>query len=97
MESKSPPPVELIVTLANNVRIKYPSIEGTYLNPNSESKNQDWKSNPLKINGRSYWIQDNGLNAIWFDKKINQWNIGEKENLGRDQNYSKIKSTALYR
>ena len=50
MESKSPPPVELIVTLANNVRIKYPSIEGTYLNPNSESKNQDWKSNPLKIN-----------------------------------------------
>ena len=97
MESKSPPPVELIVTLANNVRIKYPSIEGTYLNPNSESKNQDWKSNPLKINSRSYWIQDNGLNAIWFDKKINQWNIGEKENLSRDQNYSKIKSTALYR
>ena len=94
MESKSPPPIELIVTLTNEV--KNPSIEGTYLNPNSESKNQDWKSNPLKINGRSYWIQDNGLNAIWFDKKINQWNIGEKEKIWRHQNYS-IKSAALNR
>ena len=32
------------------------------------------------MNGKQYWIQDQGSNAIWYDK--DSWNIGDKEHLG---------------
>ena len=34
------------------------------------------------VNGKSYWIQEEGTSALWFDKKYGNWKIGSKENLG---------------
>ena len=34
------------------------------------------------VNGKSYWIQEEGTSAIWFDKKYGNWKIGSKDNLG---------------
>ena len=37
---------------------------------------------PKLVNGKSYWLQDSGTNAIWFDKAKGNWNIGPKDDLG---------------
>ena len=34
------------------------------------------------VNGKSYWMQEEGTSAIWFDKKYGNWKIGSKDNLG---------------
>ena len=34
------------------------------------------------VNGKSYWMQEGGTSAIWFDKKYGNWKIGSKDNLG---------------
>ena len=34
------------------------------------------------VNGKLYWIQEEGTSALWFDKKYGNWKIGSKENLG---------------
>ena len=34
------------------------------------------------VNGKSYWIQEDGTSALWFDKKYGNWKIGSKENIG---------------
>ena len=34
------------------------------------------------INGRSYWLQDSGPSAIWYDEVNGGWNIGQKYDIG---------------
>jgi hypothetical protein len=34
------------------------------------------------VNGKQTWINDQGSNAIWYDKVHKNWRIGPKENLG---------------
>ena len=34
------------------------------------------------VNGKSYWMQEEGTNAIWFDKTFFNWKIGTKTGLG---------------
>ena len=34
------------------------------------------------VNGKFYWIQEEGTSALWFDKKYGNWKIGSKENIG---------------
>ena len=34
------------------------------------------------VNGKLYWIQEEGTSALWFDKTNENWKIGCKENLG---------------
>ena len=34
------------------------------------------------VNGKSYWIQEEGTSAIWVSKKFGIWYIGSKDNLG---------------
>ena len=34
------------------------------------------------LNGKQYWIQDQGSNAIWYDKKLKKWRIGDKKHNG---------------
>ena len=34
------------------------------------------------LNGKQYWIQDQGSNAIWFDKKFKKWRIGDVKHNG---------------
>ena len=33
----------------------------------------------ILVNGKQYWIQDQGSNAIWYDKKFKKWRIGDKQ------------------
>ena len=35
---------------------------------------------PDLVNGKSHWLQDPGSNAIWYDKRFENWKIGS--NLG---------------
>ena len=37
-----------------------------------------------EVNGRSHWLQDSGVNAIWYDKANGDWNIGSKDKIGSD-------------
>ena len=34
------------------------------------------------LNGKQYWIQDQGSNAIWFDKNSKKWRIGDVKHNG---------------
>ena len=36
----------------------------------------------ILVNGKQYWIQDQGSNAIWYDKKFKKWRIGDKQHNG---------------
>ena len=33
------------------------------------------------VNGKLYWIQEEGTSALWFDKTNENWKIGSKENI----------------
>ena len=35
-----------------------------------------------EVDGKSHWLQDSGTNAIWYDKKNGNWDIGDQENIG---------------
>ena len=34
------------------------------------------------VNEKPSWIQENGVNAIWYDKENGDWSIGPKTDLG---------------
>ena len=34
------------------------------------------------VNGKSYWMQEEGISVLWFDKTFNNWKIGNKAGLG---------------
>ena len=61
------------VTLYGDVRYKQGENAGTYQ-----------KASGL-INDRSYWIQINGGNALWWDSITNVWMIGYSSDLGTDR------------
>ena len=37
---------------------------------------------PNEVNGKSHWLQDSGANALWYDNKNGDWNIGTKDKIG---------------
>ena len=41
---------------------------------------------PKLVNGKAYWIQEEGSFALWYSKYngIGNWNIGDLEDLGSD-------------
>ena len=41
---------------------------------------------PNEVNGKSHWLQDSGTNAIWYDNKDGDWNLGRQEVIGGSQN-----------
>ena len=36
------------------------------------------------INGYYYWLQQNGVNAVWFNRVLSNWKIGPKSKLGEN-------------
>ena len=36
-----------------------------------------------QVNGKRYWIQENGKSAIWYDDKYGRWRIGERKYIGK--------------
>ena len=34
------------------------------------------------VNGKRYWMQENGQGAIWYDSQYGIWKIGEKSIIG---------------
>ena len=78
--------MKFIVILKNEIKKFYLDVEGTYvLTTNGDFENAD--------ENRKNWMQENGINAIWFDKENNSWNIGDKGNIGTDK--CKIKAEAI--
>ena len=63
----------MIVTLKGEAKNAQSSVAGTYI------------LEPKPENGKSHWLQTNGSNAIWYDSKYGDWNIGSQDNLGSDQ------------
>ena len=35
-----------------------------------------------KVNGKNYWLQGGGTDAIWYDKAFKSWNLGGLSSLG---------------
>ena len=67
---KNDNPSKLIVTLKGEVKDAQPNMAGTYV------------LEPKPENGKSHWLQYDGSNAIWYDSKYGDWNIGHQDNLG---------------
>ena len=63
----------LIVTLDGNAKLAHSIREGHYI------------LTSIPVNGKQCWIQEQGSNAIWYDKKNTGWSIGSKKNLGTDK------------
>ena len=34
------------------------------------------------VNGKQYWMQENGQGAIWYDSKYGNWKIGSQSDIG---------------
>ena len=75
--------MKLIVNLKNEIRKLYLDVEGTYV---LSTTNHDFENSARKI-----WMQENGINAIWYHKETNSWNIGDKGNIG-NTNECKLKA-----
>ena len=58
---------KLIVRLDGDAKLAHGSKEGHYTLASTA------------VNGKQYWIQDQGSNAIWYDKKFKKWRIGDKQ------------------
>ena len=37
---------------------------------------------PNLVNGKSHWLQDSRINAIWYDNKDGDWIIGPQGSIG---------------
>ena len=61
-------PWKLNVTLKGEAKVAQSSKAGIYT------------LGPDLVNGKSHWLQDPGSNAIWYDKRFENWKIGS--NLG---------------
>ena len=62
---------KLIVTLDGDAKLAQSDSEGLYTLASSP------------VNGKEYWIQDQGSNAIWYDNEDpKNWVLGPKKNLG---------------
>jgi hypothetical protein len=60
----------LIVTLDGNAKLAHSIREGHYI------------LTSIPVNGKQCWIQEQGSNAIWYDKKFRNWKIGGKKHNG---------------
>ena len=60
----------LIVTLDGDSKLFHSNREGHYI----------LTSTP--VNGKQCWIQEQGSNAIWYDKKFRNWKMGDKKHNG---------------
>ena len=71
--------MKLIINVKNEIHKLYLDIEGTYI----LLSNNDFEKKSARQHTR--WIQENGINAIWYDKDNNSWNIGDKGNIGTEK------------
>ena len=51
--------------------------------PGSRSGEGIYIRGPNEVNGKYYWIQEGGSNALWYVASKNSWLIGNKEQLGK--------------
>ena len=56
---------------------------------NGDAKGQSTRAGlyilgPNEVNGKSHWLQDSGINAIWYDKPNGNWKIGIQKNIGSE-------------
>ena len=65
-------PMKLIVELKGKAKDAQGNKAGLYL------------LGPNEVNGKSHWLQDSGINAIWYDKPNGNWKIGIQKNIGSD-------------
>ena len=65
--------MKLIVTLKGEAKNAQSSVVGTYV------------LEPKPENSKPHWLQYDGSNAIWYDSKYGDWNIGSQDNLGSDK------------
>ena len=66
------PPIKMELILQGNVNINHSNVRGFYLLA------QD------NVNGFPHWYQQNGHNAIWYQKSLHSgWTIGLKDFLGQ--------------
>ena len=63
-------PTKLIVELKGAAKDIHSSTGGIYI----------LRSN--QVNSKAHWIQNGGLNALWYDKDHGDWSIGDIGNLG---------------
>ena len=63
--------MNLVVKLKGGAKDAHASKAGNYI------------LGPSMINGKSHWLQDPGMNAIWYGKS--HWNIADQEYLGTDK------------
>lgn len=76
--------MKLIINLKNEIHKIYPDIEGTYILSNNKATtnhhhHHDFEKKSAQQHKR--WLQENGINVIWYDKDNNSWNIGDKDNM----------------
>ena len=71
-----PPPTKLELTLAGKTKEKHGKwVEGTYILGDG------------LVNGYPHWLMTDGSQAIWFDKVVSNWKVGDKEDLGTKYGY----------
>ena len=58
------------MTLKSEVEDRNQNVKGTYIISSNLS------------NGKPYWLQEFGNQAIWFCKIFNNWKIGDVSNIG---------------
>ena len=65
-------PKRLKVSFTGAVKKKWNSSDGIYILSTS------------LVNGKPYWLQENGSDAIWYDKN-GHWNVGLESKLGQSE------------
>ena len=60
----------LTVTLDGGAKLAHSNREGHYI------------LTSFPVNGKQCWIQEQGSNAIWYDKKFRNWKMGDKKHNG---------------
>ena len=73
-------PKKLFIKLEGKAKNIYSSREGIYILGSHQ------------VNGKAYWIQKGGSNALWHGKENPYWFIGVMKNLGEDWDRSSIHS-----
>ena len=60
----------LTITLEGGAKLAHSNRQGLYT------------LTSVLVNGKQYWVQDQGSNAIWYDKEFKKWRIGDKQHNG---------------
>ena len=64
-------PTKLLVTLNGAAKDAQSGVEGIY------------SLGSKLVNGKAYWLQEGCLNALWYTKDYDRWNIGDIIDIGK--------------